>query len=64
MSDTTTASEFRRTAAVRPWQSLASLGVTDSDLATVHHVAGRFPYPAGGPDARHHHDRHQHRKGV
>ncbi|GAA3127190.1 hypothetical protein ACFQ0X_12595 [Streptomyces rectiviolaceus] len=30
---------------VRPWQSLASLGVTESDLTTVHHrprVSFRF----------------------
>lgn len=64
MSDISESSEFRRaSAAVRPWQTLASLGVTESDLATVHHVSGRFPYPAGGPDARHHHRApHQRRK--
>ena len=63
MSDT---SMFRKSAtAVRPWLSVASLGITDSDLTTTHHPSARFPYPVTGPDARHHHrTQHQHRKGA
>jgi hypothetical protein len=64
MSDT---SVFRKgTAVVRPWQSLASLGVTESDLTTVHHQsAGPFPHPSTGPGTRHRHTpRTSHHKGA
>ncbi|WP_338696874.1 hypothetical protein V2W30_14935 [Streptomyces sp. Q6] len=40
---------------VRPWQSLASLGVTESDLTTVHHRPVVPPrLPGDRPGERHH----------
>ncbi|MEU6093127.1 hypothetical protein ABZ865_41570 [Streptomyces sp. NPDC047085] len=61
MSDT---SVFRKgTAAVRPWQSLASLGITESDLTTVHHLSVvAFPRPSADPGTSHHRAPRIHRK--
>ncbi|GAA2939071.1 hypothetical protein [Streptomyces enissocaesilis] len=40
---------------VRAWQSLASLGVTESDLTSVHHRPVQPPRPlAGKPGERRH----------
>ncbi|WP_367045451.1 hypothetical protein [Streptomyces sp. Je 1-332] len=41
---------------VRPWQTLASLGVTEGDLTTVHHrprVSLRFPGERSDERRRH-----------
>ncbi|WP_369236289.1 hypothetical protein AB5J56_28270 [Streptomyces sp. R21] len=41
---------------VRPWVSLASLGVTESDLTTVHHrPVIPFRRPGERPGERHRH---------
>ncbi|MFF1698383.1 hypothetical protein ACFVXC_32960 [Streptomyces sp. NPDC058257] len=53
MTDSSKPSRTSRT--VRPWQSLASLGVTESDLTTVHHrPAAAFRPPGERPGERRH----------
>lgn len=54
MTDTPKSS--RASGTVRPWQSLASLGVTNSDLTTVHHrPVVPFRLPGDRPGERRHH---------
>ncbi|WP_445529204.1 hypothetical protein [Streptomyces cyslabdanicus] len=57
---TDVAPSARPAATVRPWLSLASLGVTETDLTTIHHrPMGPARLPGEHPGERHHRRGHK-----